>query len=342
MSLEVQIITNQTDWEKLVLAAHPNTFLQSWAWGETQLADNEQIQRLVVLDHNHPIALATVILVNARRGRHYLIPHGPLYLQPDLTPQALDAIIAHLNTTASIDHAVALRIAPLLLTSPDSKQLFKSRNFHPAPLHVHTELTWVLDISRPSDELLAGMRKTTRHAIRKAEQAGISCEIITDISALDRFWPLYDKTRQRHGFVPFNLKFLTNQWHAFESHNHIFAVIARYHDQDVAAGIFIDYAGTVFYHHGASLKLPSNVPAAHAVQWHAIQEAQHRGATNFNFWGIAPANQPNHPFTGIRIFKTGFGGQAFDYLHAQDLPFSWRYWFLWGVDTYRKYRRGFA
>ena len=341
MPYNIQQINDRYSWEQIIAPWHPNTFLQSWEWGETQSADGEGVIRLAVRDQDNIMAVANVILVNARRGRHYLIPHGPLYASEKHAPACLEAIITYLKNKSRQDNSCALRIAPLSIATPENHSLYQNLNFRPAPLHVHTELTWVLDINRNADQILAGMRKTTRHAINKAQACGLSCEVITDISAIERFWPLYDTTRQRHHFVPFSKKFLSSQWQAFAAHNQVFSVIARYQDKDVAAGIFMDYAGTVFYHHGASVKLSSQIPAAHLVQWRAIEEAMRRGANRYNFWGIAPDNEPNHPFAGITVFKKGFGGTAMDYLHAQDLPFSMRYWQLWLVDTYRKYRRGF-
>jgi lipid II:glycine glycyltransferase (peptidoglycan interpeptide bridge formation enzyme) len=342
MKHEIRLITSSEIWEKIILPWQPNTFLQSWEWGETQTKDKETVQRLAVYQDNQPIAAANVILVNARRGRHYLIPHGPLFSHPQYFQSGLESIIDYLKNTAFQDKAIALRVAPLQISSPQTKSVYAKFGFRPAPLHVHTELTWILDITPNPDTIQANMRKTTRHAIHKAAKAGITCEVLTDPAALNRFWPLYVSTRQRHGFVPFSQKFLRAQWDAFSQTNRVFAVIASHQNHDVAAGIFIHYANTVFYHHGASIKLPSNLPAAQMLQWCAINEAKKRNATRYNFWGIAPDNQPNHPFAGITIFKKGFGGQAINYLHAQDLPLSLGYWRLWLIDTYRKHKRGFA
>jgi lipid II:glycine glycyltransferase (peptidoglycan interpeptide bridge formation enzyme) len=186
------------------------------------------------------------------------------------------------------------------------------------------------------------MRKTTRHAIGKAIKAGVTCKILTDpAEALERFWPLYEETRGRHGFVLWPKASVQAQLEIFGASNNIFAVIARHQGRDVAAALLPHFGNTVFYYHGASAKLLSSVPAAQLLQWEAIKESQRRGAQHYNFWGIAPTDQPNHPFVGITTFKTGFGGYEKDFLHAQDLPFSFGYWGLWAVDTYRKLKRGF-
>lgn len=352
----IKPITDQQLWNRFILACQPNTFLQSWEWGQVQKSTGEDLKHLGYYDNSGTLlGVALVVLVNARRGRHYLIPHGPIFAsltdhqtsapileKHTFTKQLIAELVSYLCSTAQVDKVCALRIAPLLLNTPDHQGLFNALGFRLAPLHVHAELTWVLDISQSTDQLLSNMRKTTRHAIRRAGNAGVTCEIVTDYeTVLSRFWPLYEATRQRHGFVLWPRSMIKAQLKIFSENNKIFSIIARYENKDVAAAILPHFGSTVFYYHGASTKLPASVPATQLLQWDAIREAKRRGATTYNFWGIAPKNQPDHPFAGITTFKTGFGGYPIDYLHAQDLPFTFSYWKLWAIDSYRKLRRGF-
>lgn len=339
--MHIRPITNEKDWNDFVLSLHPNTFLQSYEWGQLQKSLGEGVRYLGFFDGDTQIGATMLLTVNARRGRHWFTPHGPLFIQEKDFKEGIETLLGYLKETASDENAVALRIAPLLINNEDNRTLFKSLGFKPAPLHVHTELTWMLDITQNDDQLLRGMRKTSRHAIKKATEAGVRVEILTSDDGLDRFMPLYSQTTERHGFVPFGEKYLKEQMRLFSDNDRAYVVIAKHEDNDVAGALLMQFGGTVFYHHGASLKLSGNVPAAHLLQWQSILEAKKRGATHYNFWGIAPEDKPNHPFTGITVFKKGFGGYAIDYMHAQDLPLSPKYWVLWAVDQYRKLRRGF-
>lgn len=341
----IKEITNQVVWNNFVTSCNPTTFLHSWEWGQVQQATGENVRYLgwfSPYNEEKLAGVALVITVNARRGRHYLVPHGPISKDKAFLPDAVREITDYLKNTAKQDRVAALRIAPLVETSVESKQMFQKLGFRLAPLHMHAELTWVLDITRDEPALLAGMRKTTRHAIAKAQKVGVTTEIISNpTEIIARFWPLYEQTRNRHGFVLWSQKMIKAQLEIFNQSNKIFAVIARHDNQDVAMAILPHFGDTVFYYHGASIKLPSSVPAAQLLQWTAIQEAKRRGAKKYNFWGISPADKPNHPFAGITTFKKGFGGYAVDYLRAQDLPLNIAYWPLWAIDTYRKHRRGF-
>lgn len=336
--MHVKEIVDSKTWNKFILAQAPNTFLQSWEWGQVQKQTGEDVRYLGFFDGDTQQAAALVIIVHARRGKFLLIPHGPV---GDLRQPVFEALISQCKDIAREVGAVALRIAPLLETTSANRELFESLNFRPAPLHIHAELTWVLDIKKSEEEISAGMRKTTRHAIRKGEEAGVTVDIIPDPIGLDRFWPLYETTKDRHGFVPFSRNFLQAQAAAFLPENLGYFAIAKYNGKDVAGALMMQFGNTVFYHHGASLKLPSAIPAAQYLHWESIREAKRRGATRYNFWGIAPDNKPNHPFAGITTFKKGFGGHAINYMHAQDLSLSPRYLKLWLIDTWRKKQRGF-
>ncbi len=337
--MELKEINDKITWNDFLVAIAPNTFLQSWEWKQVQEQDGEYAKTLGFYEGKELVGVALLITVHAKRGVHYLCPHGPILRDAEKMKDVLKQLVSYCKDHA--EDAVALRIAPLVESTPENTQLFADLGFKPSPLHVHAELTWVLDISKSEEDIFSGMRKTTRHAITKAKKEGVTIDISHDISSLERFWPLYEQTKNRHGFVPFTKDFITSQASILGASNMMFFVIAKYNGEDVAAALLFQFGSTVFYYHGASKKLPSSVPAAQLLQWEAIREAKRRGATRYNFWGIAPDNEPNHPFAGITVFKKGFGGYAIDYLHAQDLPLSWKYWKLWAIEMFRKKRRGF-
>lgn len=352
----IRQITDETTWNEFLLGQHPNTFLQSWEWGQVQRRLGEDVCYFGFFTGDRQVGACLVITVNARRGRHYLIPHGPILYSAASLQSLLAELTDYLRRQASRDRVVALRVAPLIKNTPDSRRLFRSLGFRPAPLHVHAELTWMREVTAPEEEMLAGMRKTTRHAIRRAQAAGVTEEVkggtaLLHAETLDRFYRLYEQTQTRHHFVPYSRATLAAQLEEFSRHDRAYVVLARHGGRDVAAVICFHFGRTVFYYHGASLKMPSSIPAAQLAQWVAIKEAKRRGATRYNFWGIAPEEVRNpkkrfltpyhHPFTGITTFKKGFGGYAIDYLHAQDRPLSPWYWKLWLIETLRKKKRGF-
>jgi hypothetical protein len=51
--------------------------------------------------------------------------------------------------------------------------------------------------------------------------------------------------------------------------------------------------------------------------------------------------RPNHPFAGVTLFKTGFGGRNLDVVHCTDIPLNIRYYGTRFLENVRKWRRGF-
>ncbi len=339
--MNIREASNKVDWNTFLLSVVPNTFLQSWEWGQVQKLDGETVRYLGLFADDKHIGAGLVITVNARRGKFLLCPHGPIFLRDEDVKEYLGEFVEYCKNLAKQDGAVVVRIAPLLIETPEHKQLFSDFGFCPAPLHVHAELTWVLDITPSEEDILSGMRKTTRHAIRRAEKEGVTVELSENPEDIARFFPLYETTRSRHDFVPFSESFLRNQVEVFGQEGRALLAFAKYKNEDVTGAIFMKFGNTIFYHHGASKKLAPSVPATQLLHWETIRHAKQEGMTQYNFWGIARDDQPNHPFAGITTFKKGFGGTAINYMHAQDLPTSLGYWKLWLVEMIRKYRRGF-
>ena len=62
----------------------------------------------------------------------------------------------------------------------------------------------------------------------------------------------------------------------------------------------------------------------------------------YNFWGVVKYKHfyPGHPLYGFSLFKRGFGGDTFSYVHAKDYPLSIKYWFSWFIETVRRKKRG--
>lgn len=340
-NVQLKEIHDRTAWNQFVLSLNPNTFLHSWEWGQLQKHEGETPRYIGVFKDNVQIGAFLLLTVNARRGRFLFIPHGPLFKTEEQTRTYLPEVIKYCKQVGTQDKAVALRISPLLITNEENTKAFKQLGFRPAPIHMHSELTWVLDISGSEDEILKQMRKTTRHAIRKAIKAGVTVEFSSSPDAVKRFMPLYETTKDRHGFIPFPTSFIKEQAELFRDQNRMFFAFASHEGKDVAAAMIILFGTTAFYYHGASLKQTSKVSPAQLLQFESMKQAKTQGVTQYNFWGIAPDNQPNHPFAGITVFKKGFGGRAIDYMHAQDLPLNLRYWKLWAIDMYRKVKRGF-
>ena len=329
-----QEIKIEKTWDEFVVSQPSHTFLHSWAWGEFNVAMGDKIWRLGAYNGATIEAVALMIKVHAKRGDFLFIPHGPIGNR-----EVLPVLVNKAKELAKREKVNFIRISPLLADTKENRKLFRDLGFRPAPIHMHAETTWTLDLAPAEDELLMGMRKTTRNLIRRAMKEGVEIKTGTSDEDVKIFYDLYKETVKKHNFTPFSLEYLRSQIQTFATRDAVKVFTAWHQNESLAAAIVVFYGASAFYHHGASIQ--SKVPAAYLLQWEAIREAKRCGHKFYNFWGIIKEDAPaSHPWQGIALFKKGFGGFQTDYLHAQDFPLSWKYWPSSIFETIRRRRRG--
>jgi lipid II:glycine glycyltransferase (peptidoglycan interpeptide bridge formation enzyme) len=70
--------------------------------------------------------------------------------------------------------------------------------------------------------------------------------------------------------------------------------------------IYFGRRATYFY--GGSLVLHRRVMAPYLLHYEIMRSAKARGCDYYDLWGIEPANEPDHPWHDISVFKRKFGG----------------------------------
>ena len=139
--------------------------------------------------------------------------------------------------------------------------------------------------------------------------------------------------------MPFSEKFLTEPFAAFVADDQVVLFQAYEGNTLLAAAFVLFYNGEAVYHYGVSTEANAKLPGSYACQWAAILEAQQRGCTKYNFWGIAPEEETKHRFAGVSLFKRGFGGTEVAYLPARDIALSWKYQLTFWFETLRRKMR---
>ncbi|MBI5221480.1 MAG: peptidoglycan bridge formation glycyltransferase FemA/FemB family protein [Candidatus Magasanikbacteria bacterium] len=349
MSFEVRQITDKEEWENFCSrvaldntdTCKLETLLHSWNWGAFQEKLGAKIFRHGVFADNQLVAIGLTIKVVARRGVFLHCPHGPIMAQGQNQNIILQALLKEWQRLATTENCHFIRVSPIMASTPETLQIFSSLGFRNAPIHMHPELSWMLDITKPEDQLLQEMRKTTRYSIKKAEKDGVTIHVSQAAEDLDKFWQCYQDTVQRQNFTPFSKNYLTHEFETFNRDNQALFFLAEYEKQIISSAIIIIYQGTGFYHQGASIQKYAKIPASYLLQWQVIKELKKRGAQTYNFWGVSPEDQPKHPWAGLSLFKKGFGGYPKQYIPTQDYILNpLRYYLNFAIETLRKYKRG--
>lgn len=354
-------ITSATDpasWDRFLIGERFSPFLQSWTMGEVYRAIGQEPVRLEVRDGDAVTGVCFGHIVPARRGKHLSIPYGPVLR--DMT--SVEQLLQELKRIALEHRCAFIRVSPFWLASGDNP-LFKL-GAKAAPLHLLAEHLWYVPLTkndawtsadpgerRTEEEIQKEMRATARNLIRRAAKDGVEIALSDDpVRDLPHFITLHDETRKRHGFTPYTDAFFRAQVELFSKDKQVLLYMARYQGQVIATSIHMTFGGETSYHHGASASAFRKIPASYLLQWTAMTDALKRGDTIYNFWGIAPVQQytgewkildDRHPFAGVTLFKTGFGGNLLPLQRCMDVPLGRMYHLTRGFERVRKWKRGF-
>lgn len=311
----------------------PGAYFQAWDWGEIEKKAGRAVWRIAVVDPTSRsiLAVSQIVKVQARRGTFLHVRHGPVC--PKLDKKVFSVWVSWIRALGKKEGAWFVRISPLV--DPQNQPFFSAFSFQPAPIHsMDAEMVTRLDLAKTDEELLSGMRKTTRNLIRRAEKEQV---IIKETNTINDFLHLYKKTADRHHFVPHTQ--IESEYQFFKKNGNA-TILSGYHgDECIASAVIISFGNQAMYRHGASIR--SKIPVAYALQWKAVAWARKQHVRYYNFWGIADSNRPNHPWWGLTQFKLGFGGEIVSHLHAEDMPLTPYYYFTYAIEKIRKIKRGY-
>lgn len=339
--MEIKEITDKSLWEEFVTDQKYNTsFFHSWSWGEFESSLGKKVFRAGFYKDKTLVAVAQLVEVKAKRGDFLHIRNGPVmdWENKDLVME----VTGRLKKLAKSYGSDFIRISPQISYSAENLQLLKKNGYVKNQMHdVDAEITWVLDLTQSTDEILKNMRKNTRYYIRKAEKEVVEINTSTDIADLKKFYEVYEDTVERQKWNAYNFDYLRKEFEVFAKYKQIKIYLAYYQEKVIAASLFIYYRSEVVYHHSGSLTEFRHIPASYLLQWQAIQDAKRVGYEKYNFFGIARDDNPNHPWSGLSFFKKGFGGEEQRWVHGHDLPLKPKYWITYIYEYLERKRRGY-
>jgi peptidoglycan pentaglycine glycine transferase (the first glycine) len=342
--MEARTINEKSIWEDFLLKeCQEKTFLQSWNWGEFNRMMGNKVWRLGVFNKDKLVGLALASKIMAKRGTFLLIQHGPVIGQPNQIKEIFQVFLKELKKIGKEEGAGFIRINPLWGPNQKNQDILRSFGFREAPMHANAyEAAWKLDITPPEDELLMGLRKTTRYLIRQTlKNQDITVEKNRELDGLGIYQRLNEEVAKRQKFIPFSPEFIKHEFEVFSKDNQVLWFFGKYKGEVAAGALVIFWSGIGFYHQAASTAKYAKFSIPYLLSWEAIKEAKERGCNLFDFWGyVDPKENPKHPWAGPTLFKMGFGGKPHFYLKTQDLPLSKKYWLTYLFEKIRRTKRG--
>jgi lipid II:glycine glycyltransferase (peptidoglycan interpeptide bridge formation enzyme) len=287
-------------------APRSGAFLQSFEWGSFQSAIGRTVRRVMARPEEGARVEMAVQLIEMPLPlgqRYWYCPRGPIVAGHNFDANMLVAELKGLGSDAMF-----LRFDPPV----EKSNAVAWKNVKPT-IAIQPADTLLTDLSTSTEKLLDLMHHKTRYNIRLAQKKGVEIEIRSGES-MDRIWPLFRDTSFRRAFNLHDRAYYEAMVkHVQGRECQAFFAVAKYHGEVIAANIMVDFAGTRTYLHGASGDRHRNVMAPYLLHWALIEDAQKQGMRWYDWWGIAPAGVPSHPWAGVTRFKFGFGGEQVHY-----------------------------
>lgn len=289
---------------------------QSKEWEDFKLKSGYEksyrIQDILVLQKKLPL------------GRTML--YSPMVSQAQLDSmqhtdnRKLNDFIAQINKTSQENNAIFYRME-LNVPKTDICHL-SSVNFAKSFEEMQPEHNWVLDITKSEDEILAGMKQKGRYNIKIAQNSGLIFTSSNEINSkeLDAFYEQYAKTGKRHKIAFRNKKYFDDLLEILGGKGYARACTVWHGKTPLASAIIIQYGEASLYLYGGSSDEERNLMAPYLLHWEIIKSAKTEGLKEYNFLGVAPDDNQNHPWAGITRFKKQFGGEQVDIEGSYDLP----------------------
>jgi hypothetical protein len=171
---------------------------------------------------------------------------------------------------------------------------------------IETGTTFVSDLTRTEDELLAGMTSACRRAIRKAEKSGVVVEEAEPQGFAEEFHAQLTGVFARQGLRPtYGRERVASLIRNLYSSGDLLLLRARDADgQGIATAIFVGHGNTSYFWGNASLREHQILRPNEPLHWYALRAWKQRGA-RVHLWG------------GGGEYKRKYGARQIETLHLR-------------------------
>jgi lipid II:glycine glycyltransferase (peptidoglycan interpeptide bridge formation enzyme) len=297
----------------------PEASLQSSWWAELKGDFGWSVRRMAVTDKNKPLLMAQILERGLPAGqRFWYSPRGPLWVGPE-SSKAFGMLAESASKEAALRGVLFWRIDPALEQTKIPLNMF---GFKRTSEQLQPDHTLLVDLRGAEEEILAQMKEKGRYNIGLAGRKGVTIRSSEDEKDLKEFYSLEKITAKRDKIVIHNYSYYKKMFEAMTGRGQGELLLAEFEGKVLSAAIVEYFGPGGTYLHGASSNEHRDLMANYLLQWEGMRRAKARGALWYDLRGLAPEDDPHHPYANLRQFKTRFGGKEVHYIGAHDLVVS--------------------
>lgn len=297
----------QSEWDDKLLAAGGH-YLQSSHWAAFQAA----LGQTVFYAHGRGWRCLAIV-EQARTGRRIYCPYGPTAA----SAQSLNLALQALHTLARRQRALFVRVEPFL---PKGRIGLAAMGLKPALKNIQPPQTWVQDLTKSTDTLLAEMTPTNRNLFNTAPKKELSFHASSEPADIKIFLKMIHSVAAHTGMKPHTDTYYRTMAQTLLPRKAAKLYVAEHKGQPVGAAIAFDSPTTRYYAHAGNLLEARKLHAGSPLVTTMMLDAKKQGQATFDFVGVAPLGQKDHPWNGFSTFKRSFGGEYVAYRGTWELP----------------------
>jgi peptidoglycan pentaglycine glycine transferase (the first glycine) len=293
-------ITNIGCWQQLTALTDRAHSVQVFGYGEAKAANGWSVNRQLLSLNGRPVAIVQALekrVLGIRIATR--INRGPMLVEPGLSAAQITEIYRATRRHWARPYSPLL-LAPALEETAANHAILKAAGFYQRNSNGWGSAR--LNLDQPIDDVFASFEHSWRKAIRAADKAGVTVEVVDGDTAHEWMIERHLQNMAEKGFSGHGADFLR----ALRRHSGSDAVLLQaFHAGNPVAGLlmlkFGDTADSIvawFGPEGRQLK------AGNAITWGAIKEMHRRGVRHYDVGGT-------NSDQGFSSFKKGMNGTPY-------------------------------
>jgi len=317
------------------LVKHP---LQTWEWGDFQIKEGHKVFRLGVFDQNKIVSAYSVSFHKVPKFNYSI---GTVLRGPAVN----NDMVTNIKKIAIDEKAIFVKFEPDVYqktfdtnnvpTSVANEMDFKDLVI--SPKVAFYPFTYVVDLTKSEDEILASMHAKTRYNIKIANRHQVKIEEVSTDKGFETYLKLLFDTTRRQGFYLHSENYHRTLWKTLKSTGIPHIMLASFNGEVLSAFMLFTLKDKLFYPYGASLDTNREVMAPTLLMWECIKFGKALGLKSFDMWGsLGPDAKETDNGYGFHRFKQGYGGQLVQFVGTYDLVVNHNLYKMYNiVDQYR-------
>ncbi|MGI9427439.1 MAG: lipid II:glycine glycyltransferase FemX, partial [Bythopirellula sp.] len=141
-------------------------------------------------------------------------------------------------------------------------------------------------------------------------------------AGIRNFVALHHATFERKDLYAKNMAYFNRLISTLVALNHGAIFFAEYQGIRLATILLIYFGKRATYFFGGSPSAHRNTMAPYVLHFEAMRKAKRLGCEEYDFYGVAPADQADHPWAKVSTFKRKFGGYEQHFIRPADTIFD--------------------